>query len=71
MAARELKNEGWSYHLGVIGGTLGAWTFKFLMINCLLIGFVPETSINGTTQLFVYARMIGMTKTSFYMEFLK
>lgn len=59
-AAEEIRTQGWRYHLRVIGGTLGAWTSKFLMINCLIIAIVPETPIDGSTQAFIYARMVAM-----------
>ena len=60
LAADEMRQQPWGYHLRVVLGTLGAWTFKFLMINCLLIAIVPNTPLDGTTQAFVYARMVAM-----------
>jgi len=60
LAASELHRQNWRYHLGVITGTLGAWTSKFIMINCLIIAIVPSTPIDGGTQAFIYARMVAM-----------
>lgn len=60
LAARELHRQNWRYHLGVITGTLGAWTSKFIMINCLIIAIVPTTPLDGGTQAFIYARMVAM-----------
>ena len=60
LAAHEMRQQPWTYHLRVVLGTLGAWTFKFLMINCLLIAIVPNTPLDGATQAFVYARMVAM-----------
>ena len=60
LAAGEMRGQSWNYHLRVIIGTLGAWTCKFLMINCLLIAIVPTTPLDGATQAFVYARMVAM-----------
>ncbi len=60
MAATELRRQDWRYHLGVIGGTIGAWTCKFIMINCLIIAIVPSTPVDGATQAFLYARMVAM-----------
>lgn len=60
LAAQEVRHQPWHYHLRVIAGTIGAWTFKFLMINCLLIAIVPTTALDGSTQAFVYARMVAM-----------
>jgi glycosyltransferase 2 family protein len=60
LAAHEMRHQPWHYHIRVIAGTLGAWTLKFLMINCLLIAIVPTTSLDGSTQALVYARMVAM-----------
>jgi uncharacterized membrane protein YbhN (UPF0104 family) len=60
LAAHEMGSQQWRYHLSVILGTVGAWTFKFLMINCLIIAVVPSTPIDGTTQAFLFARLISM-----------
>lgn len=60
LAAQEMRAQDWTYHLRVIVGTIGAWTCKFLMINCLIIAIVPSTPLNGSTQAFVYARMVSM-----------
>jgi hypothetical protein len=59
-AAAEMKKQNWSYHLRVMVGTIGAWTCKFLMINCLIIAIVPDTPIDGSTQAFIYARLVAM-----------
>lgn len=60
LAAKTMRGQPWKYHLRVMIGTVGAWTFKFLMINCLLIAIVPTTPLDGNTQAFVYARMVAM-----------
>lgn len=60
LAAREMHDQKFQYHLKVILATLGAWTSKFLMINCLIIALVPSTPIDGGTQLFIYARLVAM-----------
>jgi hypothetical protein len=60
LAASEMRRESWGTHLKVILGTVGAWTCKFLMINCLIIAVMPSTPIDGSTQLFVFARLIVM-----------
>lgn len=60
LAAAEIRDQDWRYHAQVILGTFGAWTLKFLMINCLIIAIVPETPIDGSTQAFIYARMVAM-----------
>lgn len=60
MAAAEMRQQSWRYHLQVIVGTIGAWTCKFIMINCLIIAIVPSTPVDGATQAFIYARLVAM-----------
>ena len=60
LAATELREQNWKYHLRVILCAVGAWTSKFLMINCLIIAIVPSTPIDGGTQAFIYARLVAM-----------
>ncbi len=59
-AAVELKGQPWSVHFQAIIGTLGAWTLKFAMINCLILAVAPQVHVDGFTQLFIYARMVAM-----------
>jgi glycosyltransferase 2 family protein len=68
LAAEELKSRDRSFHIGVALSTLGAWTFKFLLINALIIAFVPETPIDGSTQLFLFGRLAAMfTISAFFV----
>ncbi|MCW5922271.1 MAG: flippase-like domain-containing protein [Saprospiraceae bacterium] len=60
LAAEEIHRRDWRYHLKVIVGTVGAWTSKFIMINCLIIAIMPSTPVDGATQAFIYARMVAM-----------
>lgn len=60
LAATELRHQNWTYHSRVILCAVGAWTSKFLMINCLIIAIVPGTPIDGGTQAFIYARLVAM-----------
>ena len=60
LAAAEMRKQNWRYHLKVIIGTIGAWTCKFVMINCLIIAIVPSTPVDGATQAFIYARLVAM-----------
>ena len=60
LAAHEIRRRDWRYHLKVIIGTVGAWTSKFVMINCLIIAVVPSTPVDGFTQAFLYARLVAM-----------
>lgn len=60
LAATELRKQNAWYHIRVILCAIGAWTSKFLMINCLIIAIVPSTPIDGGTQAFIYARLVAM-----------
>lgn len=60
LAATELRQQNWRYHSQVMLGALGSWTSKFLMINCLIIAVVPSTPLDGSTQAFIYARLVAM-----------
>lgn len=60
LAAREMRGQNWKYHARVILGTIGAWTAKFIMINCIIIALVPTTPVDGATQAFIYARLVAM-----------
>lgn len=60
LAAEELRQQNWRYHLKVFIGTVGAWTCKFAMINCLIIALMPDIPVDGVTQAFLYARLVAM-----------
>jgi uncharacterized protein (TIRG00374 family) len=60
LAATEIRRQNWRYHFRVLLGTVGAWTSKFIMINCLIIAIVPTTPLDGGTQAFIYARLVAM-----------
>jgi hypothetical protein len=60
LAAAEMRRQHAGYHLRVVLCAIGAWTSKFLMINCLIVAVVPSTPIDGGTQAFLYARLVAM-----------
>lgn len=60
LAAGEIRRQDWQYHAKVISGTIGAWTSKFIMINLLIVAIVPATPLDGSTQAFIYARLVAM-----------
>jgi glycosyltransferase 2 family protein len=59
-AAIELRAAPASVHVRSIVGTLGAWTLKFALINCIIVGIWPSVPLDGSTQLLIYARMTAM-----------
>lgn len=60
LAASEIRQQDWRYHTAVILGTFGAWTSKFIMINCLILALMPDVPLDGYTQTFIYARLVVM-----------
>jgi uncharacterized protein (TIRG00374 family) len=60
LAAEEIRRQDVRYHAKAILGTLGAWTCKFLMINCLMIAVYPSVPFDGQTQVFIYGRLLAM-----------
>lgn len=60
LAAAEIRQQDWRYHFKIIASTVGAWTSKFIMINFLIIAIVPSTPLDGSTQAFIYARLVAM-----------
>lgn len=59
-AAEEIRRQDVRYHAKAILGTIGAWTCKFLMINCLMIAIYPSVPFDGHTQVFIYGRLLAM-----------
>jgi glycosyltransferase 2 family protein len=60
IAATEMRRQPLRTHATVVLGTFGAWFLKFAMINCLILAVVPSTPLDGSTQMFIYARLTAM-----------
>jgi len=60
LAAEETRRQPARVHIAAVTGTIGAWFCKFAMINCLMIAVVPSIPFDGTTQAFIYARLVAM-----------
>ncbi|MEO1514442.1 MAG: lysylphosphatidylglycerol synthase transmembrane domain-containing protein [Bacteroidota bacterium] len=59
-ASREMRQRRWSYHIGAFLSTAGAWSCRFLLLNCLIIAFMPDTSLAAIEQLVLYGRLETM-----------
>jgi hypothetical protein len=59
-ASEGLKNQSLSFHLKAMTGTLIAWTFRFLLISCLMIAFVSDLPLTLGFQFELYARLQSM-----------
>lgn len=60
LASAEMQQKSWSYHIGAFISTVGAWTCRFLLINCLIIAFTVALDIDFWTHILAYARLNAM-----------
>ncbi len=60
IASNELKQQRFGFHLRAFLSTAGAWTSRFLLLNCLIIALVPEVPRDFLTQFELYARLETM-----------
>ncbi len=60
IASKEIVRHSWSFHLGAFLSTATAWSCRFLLLNCLIIGFVENVSLDFITQFKLYARLETM-----------
>lgn len=56
VSAKEMKSKSWMFHLKANIATAGAWIFRFIAINCIIISLVKGTSLEFWNQLLMYAR---------------
>ncbi|MEL7021067.1 MAG: lysylphosphatidylglycerol synthase transmembrane domain-containing protein, partial [Bacteroidota bacterium] len=59
-ASKHLKRQNWKFHLAAFLSTATAWSCRFLLLNCLIIAFVGDISIDAWTQGGLYARLQTM-----------
>ena len=59
VASKELYQQKWQFHIGAFLATATAWSCRFLLLNCLIIGFV-NTPTDLWTQSNLYARLQTM-----------
>lgn len=62
VASAETRKQPPTYHLQAFLATAGAWSSRFLLISCLIIGFVrsPDISLDFGTQFGLYGRLESM-----------
>ncbi len=58
-ASKDMKNLGYAQHVGAFLCTWLAWTFKFLLISCLIIGIV-HPRMDGMREILLYTRLQAM-----------
>lgn len=60
VASGELKQKRWFFHWGAFLATATAWSCRFLLLNCLIVAFIPGLSLDFLTQSGLYARLETM-----------
>ena len=60
VASRSIRRKPWTYHLSVFVSTVMAWSCRFLLLNCLIIGFEPQIPLTWFDQGALYARLESM-----------
>lgn len=58
--SRDISNQSISFHLKCMAGTTGAWAFRFLALNCIIIALVPSVSMGFTDQILIFSRAMSM-----------
>lgn len=56
ISSKEMAKQSWLFHIKSIILTSGAWIFRFLAINCIIIALVSNTSLDFWNQLLIYGR---------------
>lgn len=60
IASSEMKRENWQFHIAAFLSTATAWSCRFLLLNCLIIGIVDTVPVEFWTQTALYARLETM-----------
>ncbi|MCB0552457.1 MAG: flippase-like domain-containing protein [Phaeodactylibacter sp.] len=60
IASWQLKQQDLAFHLSAFLATMVAWSCRFLLLNCLIIGFVSTIPLDFWTQFELYARLETM-----------
>jgi uncharacterized protein (TIRG00374 family) len=60
LASKEMANHGFYFGCKAFLGTAGAWSSRFILLNCLIIAFQQDISLDFLTQTALYARLETM-----------
>lgn len=64
VTSKEMQAKTWGFHIKAMISTTGAWIFRFLAINCIILAFVKETPLDFYNQLLIMARAEAMHITT-------
>ena len=59
-SAEEIQKKPTSFFFKTFACTMGAWTVRFLAINCLIIAFVADFQSTAYDNFIIFARAIAM-----------
>lgn len=62
--SKEMQKKTMGFHLQAMLATTGAWVFRFLAINCIILAFVIDTPFDFYNQLLIMARAEAMHITT-------
>lgn len=60
VASEEMKGKRWPYFITAFLATATAWSCRFFLLNCLIIAFIPSTSLAIFDQMALYSRLETM-----------
>jgi len=60
LASKVTKSKPFKFHLAAFLATATAWSCRFLLLNCLIIAFVPTIDTGFWTQFALYSRLETM-----------
>lgn len=60
VASKEIARKKWTFGVGAFLATATAWSCRFLLLNCLIIALVSDTSLDFWVQFELYARLETM-----------
>jgi uncharacterized membrane protein YbhN (UPF0104 family) len=56
LSSKDIKGKNMAFHLSMIIYTATAWSCRFLILNVLIIAFIPTTSLSMWVQGLLYGR---------------
>jgi uncharacterized protein (TIRG00374 family) len=60
IASGEIWRKKWTFHVSAFLSTATAWSCRFLLVNCLIIGIVANVPVDFFSQASLYARLQTM-----------
>lgn len=58
--SKQITSKPRKFHILSLAATAGAWTMRFLVINCLIMAFVPNIQTDFFDQMIIFSRGVVM-----------